>query len=705
MKISQSLEVRWPPSVPCLPVLITVLCSISAFVLHFIFSVPIYLTLAVIIPVLSTKLYFQKSKLAELLLIAISTLMAYASTLAPSDYFEIHLQRDNSYSFFKGTVTNVHGFDEDLPWESTQSTSQISLEALKVNGKWVECSGTILVRRDEHQLQFGERITGEGAFMKYSQIDDGKLFNYSRYLKTRHISHWLRIDDIHERMPSTGLKSISSLLYSVRNKIISRVTSQLANEDDRKLLASMFFGYRGLLSSEEKETYRRSGTIHLFAVSGLHIGIAATLFLLILKLFRMDSRAQTVILLLGLGAYVLMTGSPPSAVRAFVMISVWQIARGFQLPSNGINNLAVSATILLIVNPLNLVSAGFLYTFIITTFLVLTYRKSLEIYQNLEEKKLWMGRSGWSSSWKLKLFLAFTCSLSASLASFGLNILMNDRVIPLAMITNIFTGLLAFLSFSLAILSSVGLSLFFTLQELILGVIRFTADTGEFSWSVKAIPFVLIALFYALLFSTIAAQSLKARNVLMGLTTIITLFIGWPDLRDKVVLAVSPSSNVPSIELRHKGRVYLINCSSNSIVRENFHQKVDALILSDLTKDHMYYLKDLLSTCDVKALVITKKKSAYFKRILKEADINITTTFQPPPSTEIHFNDPGDNYSFAFQDEAPFESKMTVAIKRQNLNSTLVELKYEAENKQHYSGKFEFHYSNKGYYEEIILGR
>ena len=127
--------------------------------------------------------------------------------------------------------------------------------------------------------------------------------------------------------------------------------------------------------------------------------------------------------------------------------------------------------------------------------------------------------------------------------------------------------------------------------------------------------------------------------------------------------------------------------------------------MSDLTKDHIYYLKDLLSTCDVKSLVITKKESAYFKRILKEAEINIATTFQPPPSTEIHFNDPGDNYSFAFQDKAPFESKMTVAIKRQNLNSTLVELKYEAENKPHYSGKFEFHYSNKGYYEEIILGR
>ena len=83
------------------------------------------------------------------------------------------------------------------------------------------------------------------------------------YLKIKKLQHWLRIDKISKREAATGIRGLFKSLYSTRDWIIARASNGLKSEEDRRLLASMFFGYRGLLSPDEKESFQRSGTIHL----------------------------------------------------------------------------------------------------------------------------------------------------------------------------------------------------------------------------------------------------------------------------------------------------------------------------------------------------------------------------------------------------------------------------------------------------------
>src|SRR5690606_9759001 len=73
------------------------------------------------------------------------------------------------------------------------------------------------------------------------------------------------------------------------------------------------------LTAEQKERYIASGTMHLFAVSGLHVGIVAGLFAVVLAAMRFPRKFRPLVGLALLMAYVQVTGAAPSAMRAWWM--------------------------------------------------------------------------------------------------------------------------------------------------------------------------------------------------------------------------------------------------------------------------------------------------------------------------------------------------------------------------------------------------
>jgi len=666
------------------------------FLLSYTFQYSIYLTLIAVIPVLLILLKSLKNYKRDVTITALSMLSALVATHIHKSHLSIHEPAQRSYISVKGVVKNVHYHDNSLNWEA-QTNSKVTLEVQKVfkDGKWQNCSGLIHLRDDESQLQFGDQVSIEGALFKYQSPDNAKLFSYGNYLKSQKIFHWMRLDKINELQSASGYRWLLKKCYTFRDLIIARSGKGLDSEKDRKLLASMFFGYKGLLSPEEKEIFKRSGTVHLFAVSGLHIGIAAFFLLTILKLLQLPLKAQTICLITILGLYVIMTGAPASAVRAFVMISVWSIAKGLMLPSNGLNNIAFSAFLLILANPLNLLSAGFHYTFIITTFLVITYTKSLDIFQDLMEKKLWLGRSGWSNNLSLKAFLLLTCSFCASLATFGLNLLINEKVIPFALFTNMAASTLAWLSFMLAVFCLSGFSIFYDLQELILKLIRFTSENGEISWSGTSSLF-LVLIFYIFLFTASFQENKKIVFRLSLVPFILIIYLGWPRTLNTIDISVPSSSNISTIVLKNEGRTYLLNCSSSRAARELFHENVDAIILPDIRADHIRQLDGILKNSFVKEVIIFRKPTAYLKRILKENNKTHLLKISENHRLVENFKYTNDFYQIEFRDTAPGINQVSLNIERDATGFS--KIKFHSNKKEKV---FTFKYSNIGYHENF----
>lgn len=129
----------------------------------------------------------------------------------------------------------------------------------------------------------------------------------------------------------------------------------------------------------------RSGTFHIFSISGLHVGVIAIALSYTLGLLRLPRRWGA---LAGLGVlwlYVQVTGASAPALRAFIMIAFLISSRSFRLPGNPLAALAAAAVVTLLWDPTQLFSTGFQMSYTVVTALV-------AMGQPLAEK--------WNAAWK-----------------------------------------------------------------------------------------------------------------------------------------------------------------------------------------------------------------------------------------------------------------------------------------------------------------
>jgi competence protein ComEC len=137
-----------------------------------------------------------------------------------------------------------------------------------------------------------------------------------------------------------------------------------------RLLRAMMLGTTHELSEEQETLFLQSGTMHLFAISGLNIGVIAGALQTLLLLLRLPAWLRFSIGAGLLWLFVDITGASPSAVRAFAMAVFLQAALVFHRPGNLLAALTASALGVLIFAPLQLFSASFLMSYTIVAALL-----------------------------------------------------------------------------------------------------------------------------------------------------------------------------------------------------------------------------------------------------------------------------------------------------------------------------------------------
>ena len=120
-----------------------------------------------------------------------------------------------------------------------------------------------------------------------------------------------------------------------------------------KVYLAMLLGRKAELDHAHRERYRMSGTMHLFAISGLHIGVIATVLAQAMKLVRVPGWLGPCIGLPLLYAYVEITGATPSAVRAFLMTACFWASFACQRQRSPLAALIASACLVLLIAPCN----------------------------------------------------------------------------------------------------------------------------------------------------------------------------------------------------------------------------------------------------------------------------------------------------------------------------------------------------------------
>jgi competence protein ComEC len=224
--------------------------------------------------------------------------------------------------------------------------------------------GLLYVKKDSmfQTLQLGQQILLKGSLLALRIPDNPEAFDYSAYLIREGYSfRMMTVGSNIVLLNVPDRKGLLELFGKWRQRLAVSFEEAGIHNDELAVLKALFLGDRTELEPEQKRSFSRAGVIHLLAVSGLHLGIIYVLLLLLFKpLFRKRFRLlKTGMVLMVLWGYALLTGFPPSVLRAVIMFSLVEVGQIFKRPANIYNQLLISIFIILLIDPYAIYKAGF----------------------------------------------------------------------------------------------------------------------------------------------------------------------------------------------------------------------------------------------------------------------------------------------------------------------------------------------------------
>jgi ComEC/Rec2-related protein len=164
----------------------------------------------------------------------------------------------------------------------------------------------------------------------------------------------------------------TGFLSRVRYSAAERITRGLGRmQNEKSLILAMTLGFRSDIPRRTMRTFRQAGTIHIFAISGLHVLLIAEIIAWGLGVFGISRKYWVIPLAPTLAAYVFLTGGQPSAMRAGLMATIYYAAPLFGRRSDGLNAIACTALILVPINPEIVTDLGFILSFSMVTGIVI----------------------------------------------------------------------------------------------------------------------------------------------------------------------------------------------------------------------------------------------------------------------------------------------------------------------------------------------
>jgi len=136
------------------------------------------------------------------------------------------------------------------------------------------------------------------------------------------------------------------------------------------LLHALLLGYRSRLNPDAHAAFAATGTLHIFAISGLHVGILCGMLVVLLTALRVPRTGWVLILGPALAAYTFATGAKPSAVRACIMATIYLAAAALRRRPDSLSALAAAALLILGFCPAQLWDVGFVFSFTVVLGIV-----------------------------------------------------------------------------------------------------------------------------------------------------------------------------------------------------------------------------------------------------------------------------------------------------------------------------------------------
>ena len=200
----------------------------------------------------------------------------------------------------------------------------------------------------------GELEEAEGSKDIYS-------FDYKQYLKSKNVNYIIKIDKI--------------TLISKEKSFFKGIKCFLLKRNSNPYIKAFIFGNNKSIITDVMSSYQEIGISHLFAISGMHVGLLTLVISKLLMKLNIKEKYIFIIISLFLFFYLFITGVSPSILRAVFFYLFFSINKIYNLNIKGVNIFMLIFSISLLVNPYYIHEVSFLYSYTISFSILLVGNK------------------------------------------------------------------------------------------------------------------------------------------------------------------------------------------------------------------------------------------------------------------------------------------------------------------------------------------
>lgn len=219
----------------------------------------------------------------------------------------------------------------------------------------------------------GDQITAEGkirrphGYRNPGQIDTVFLLRSQGITATLHASQGV-VSLTPTEKPSIFQK-IMRFADTVRTHYIENMSKVMPHNDAAAIFAMLFGGYEGI-RPELLEAFTTTGIIHILSVSGSHISLIAAATAWLVTILRLSPWVRAFSVITVIGAYVVLAGLVPPAVRSGIMGSVAFVGLVLGRDRDAQRILIITGLMMLLVSPLLFFHISFQLSFLSTAGLL-----------------------------------------------------------------------------------------------------------------------------------------------------------------------------------------------------------------------------------------------------------------------------------------------------------------------------------------------
>ncbi len=332
---------------------------------------------------------------------------------------------------------------ENEPGEALFHATEIT--ASSVGKIWNGSTMVRVILEKGTTLPSGEYVM-EGWLRLPSAVDNPGQFEEREYDQRLGLVAEMRIKKIVASQENHA--GILPLLLQVSERCRQWVTETLSVDlenapDERAVILAMALGTNEAGAREMKLPFLNSGTLHIFSVSGLHVGIVGLIFWMLLKPLGAPRNFMLTLLIPTLFGYAFITGWQPSAVRAAIMTSVFLCGAIWHRRADMLNSLGASALLILAWNTQQIFAPGFQLSFGVLSAIGLLNKKFSVPFRSLSEPDPYLPKSllsGWQTFWwnrRREVAGLLSVSAAAWVGSLPLLLWHFQQATPVALVANL----------------------------------------------------------------------------------------------------------------------------------------------------------------------------------------------------------------------------------------------------------------------------